>query len=325
MRLLRGGLRTAVLGGWALAFLLMAPASAQEATFNIAPKDAAMALAEWSTVSGIKIDAPLDLLKGKTTKGAVGKMDARAALDLMIGNAEIEITRDDGDKIYLSQSALRSLEEPDYTESDLFPEHIALSLRNNYYRFVLKEAYQEGVVARVTVNPFVGPDFAVGIERVAGKYRIITVQSDVRIDRYVRADHWEAELKEDYSEELKKDLQLLRAGMPAKIEDVRTTSCRAGVSNDLGQKLEKSVLSVLNHRFMSTSPSFDGPVFEVASLSGGNERWRGVFSLTEVESAFLDIAFDLKAYCTNPSLIGRWRLSGKLRTLDATLKSHNHQ
>ncbi|MDB5438013.1 MAG: TonB-dependent receptor [Caulobacteraceae bacterium] len=103
----RANIRRSILAaGVGLAALAAAHGSfAQNATFNIPAGDAATALAAWSAVSGIKIDAPETLTRGVKTAAVSGNMDAHDALNTMIAGTKLQILQDDTSQISLGSAA----------------------------------------------------------------------------------------------------------------------------------------------------------------------------------------------------------------------------
>jgi iron complex outermembrane receptor protein len=96
--------------GWGSAVLLgllthPVCAFAQPRVFDIPRQNAASAIAIFGLQAGVRITAPVSQLRGVQTPALRGTLDARAALDLLLGGTGLVVARDDGRTITLQMSA----------------------------------------------------------------------------------------------------------------------------------------------------------------------------------------------------------------------------
>ncbi|HVY33039.1 MAG TPA: TonB-dependent receptor plug domain-containing protein, partial [Caulobacteraceae bacterium] len=77
-------------------------ASAQARTFNLPSEDASKAIPEFARQAGLQIIAPADHLRGLKTPAIKGRIDARAALRLLLAGSGLSIAADEGAVITLT-------------------------------------------------------------------------------------------------------------------------------------------------------------------------------------------------------------------------------
>jgi hypothetical protein len=136
---------------------------------------------------------------------------------------------------------------------------------------VLKDAYDQNVVARAIVEPSFQPEYAVGLVSDKGRYSIFTLVPALHLWSYEILEEMESGrstiLKDGKQVRDDQGIAELRAHLPADWHEVKVKRCDAAIDKAVATKILAAWQSVVfDTRF--DKPASDGSVTETITLDG---------------------------------------------------------
>lgn len=208
---------------------------------------------------------------------------------------------------------------------------------------VLRDIFSGSVFARAIIMPSFENEYAVGIAEDESGFKIVLIRSKSYIWAYQLIQMYEAERIKVYrwgstkpdAEAAQKELEQLRASVPAKVSEVETERCERPVSSALGKRISEVWRTMLERtrypdkylkRGGEITLGVDGTSYHF-SYDGDTGRAAGQIWSPDSKSItgqFVKVAESLGTLCGAPESLPLGKLEAKVKKLERELAKAAH-
>lgn len=194
---------------------------------------------------------------------------------------------------------------------------------------VLSESYDRNVTARAIVLPSFQYEFAVALKKEGGRYSVIHLEPEYHVWNFELLRLYEADEVRSYDhdgvEKTDANIEDLKSGMPASLDDVKVKRCELALPNDLGDAITDLWISILRQtRYIEKDTSgFDGVTYHFSAPAEFQTLSGKVWSPDKNTNMgkLIEIVAELKAACLNKDASQFTKISGLTTELAARVNA----